>query len=71
MIENPELWAVGLAYGGTFIGWVVWAVRLEGRISQHDTLIAKNEEINSLRYETLRLQLSTMESKLDRVLEMR
>lgn len=48
------------------IGGVAWAVRVEGRVNNHDDLFEEREKLAQVRHLDLKDDLKRIESKLDR-----
>lgn len=62
-MENWVEWLMSL--GTVVVGGIVWAVRLEGRINVHDTLLRERKDQQDERWEEVKARLERIESKLD------
>ena len=63
MIEPGLMFSFAVA----IIGGVAWAVRVEGRVNGHDALFEEREKALEDRHEELQYRLARIESKLDRL----
>jgi hypothetical protein len=62
MVLSPEvLTSIGLA----FIASVVWAIRIEGRVKNHETLFTEREKHFATSNTDLTNRLSRIEDKVD------
>jgi hypothetical protein len=62
MVLSPEvLTTIGLA----FLGSVVWAIRIEGRVKNHETLFTEREKYVEASNTDLTSRLSRIEDKVD------
>lgn len=62
MFEPGMLLSLAIA----FIGAVVWAVRIEGRVNSHDKLFAERKEQADERNADIKERLIRIEQKLDK-----
>lgn len=55
-----------ISLAGIPIGAVVWFVRLEGRVKQHDLLFVERQANDKERYETLLREISSLRTLIER-----
>lgn len=48
------------------VGSVVWAVRIEGKVNNHDSLFIEREKLSESRHEAVVARLVRIESKVDK-----
>lgn len=56
-----------LVGGTTVLAGVIWAVRLEGKVNEHDQLFEEREKLNASQHRSVTDQLVRIENKLDKV----
>lgn len=55
-----------LTFGTLCVAGIVWAVRIEGRVTTHDRIFEEREKQQAARFDDLQDRLIRIENKLDR-----